>query len=579
MESYNNKSTASQSHKLIKPYCFFSQLFSQNILQITAGVTARAESIFYKSMKKIFFLFFTFHFSLLPLIAQPVTQELARRYSLQSSYTQFQLSIGGTGTDVAHSIIQTTDGGYAVAGYTWSFGGGSNAYIVKIDASGMLQWTRTFRSTGLGDDISSIFQTIDGGYIAAGSSIFKLDKNGTLQWCENISGWGNSIIQTSDGGYAVAGNTYSFGAGQSDMFIVKLNSSGTFQWARTVGGTNNDYGYSIIQTSDGRFVVTGSAWSFGPPHNDILIVQFNSIGILQWAKIMSGDSPNSLIQTMDGGYALAGAILFNAKHVFYIIKLDGSATLQWGTRVELRDANIASSIIQTDDGGYAVAGYTQHVEGYPDWYIVKLDPAGILEWSRVLTGGTEAGNKAFSIIQTMDGGYVVGGFKDSFEPAGDMYIVKYDSIWNTCGSNDSFVTSSSGTGGTITTVTPTVTSPTGFITPRSPVVGSGGTATTLCVTGIKPISNEIPVSFKLFQNYPNPFNSNSKIKYQISKTGDVKLEIFDVLGHEITTLVNETLKPGIYEAEWDGENYPSGVYFYRLEAGSFIETKKMVLLK
>jgi hypothetical protein len=193
------------------------------------------------------------------IFAQPVTQEWIRRYPSQNSqYTQFQISIGGTGTDVAHSIIQTADGGYALAGYTWSFGGGSNAYIAKLDASCMLQWTRTLGGTGW-DDISSIVQTTDGGYIAAGSSIFKLDANGTLQWCEDISGGSNSIIQTLDGGYAIAGNTNIFGAGQYDMFIVKLNSSGALQWARTVGGTGWEYAYSIIQTLDGGYAAVGSA--------------------------------------------------------------------------------------------------------------------------------------------------------------------------------------------------------------------------------------------------------------------------------------------------------------------------------
>jgi hypothetical protein len=458
----------------------------------------------------------------------------------------------------------------------------------------MLQWTRTLGGTGW-DDIGSIVQTNDGGYIAAGSSIFKLDANGTLQWCENISGGANCIIQTSDGGYAVAGYTDSFGAGQADMFIVKLDSSGTLQWARTVGGTNADYGNSIIQTLDGGYVVIGSTWSFGPPHNDFLIVKFNNTGTLQWSKIMSGDSPSSLIQTADGGYALAGEILFNANHVFYIVKLDWNAALEWSRRVELRDINIPTAMVQTADGGYAVAGYTSFIEAPSDWLIVKLDTNGTLEWSRVIGGGTsQASDIALSIIQTMDGGYAVAGVKDSFNPSGDMYIVKYDSSWNTCGNNDSFVTSQSGTLGTMSPLTPTVTSPTGFITTRTPVVGSGGTATMICVTGIQPISNKIPVSFKLYQNYPNPFNPITKIKFDIPATplsppfgkggkttsgGFVKLTIYDLLGREVAVLVNEELKPGTYEVEFDGSNYASGIYFYTLQTEGFSETKKMVLIK
>jgi len=99
------------------------------------------------------------------------------------------------------------------------------------------------------------------------------------------------------------------------------------------------------------------------------------------------------------------------------------------------------------------------------------------------------------------------------------------------------------------------------------------------LTWIQPISNQVPSEFKLFQNYPNPFNPSSKIKFQISKFGEVQLKIYDVLGREVSTLVNGSLKPGTYVAEWDGSSSASGVYYYRLSTGSFSEVKKMVLLK
>jgi photosystem II stability/assembly factor-like uncharacterized protein len=102
--------------------------------------------------------------------------------------------------------------------------------------------------------------------------------------------------------------------------------------------------------------------------------------------------------------------------------------------------------------------------------------------------------------------------------------------------------------------------------------------------GIKPISNSVPSKFILFQNYPNPFNPTTKIKFDIASVGqrhafDVQLVIYDLLGREVATLINKQLKPGTYKVEWDGTNYPSGVYFYKLNAGEFIETKKMVLIK
>ena len=113
-------------------------------------------------------------------------------------------------------------------------------------------------------------------------------------------------------------------------------------------------------------------------------------------------------------------------------------------------------------------------------------------------------------------------------------------------------------------------------------IGDNGTilkTTNGGVVGFEPVNNETPIQFSLNQNYPNPFNPVTKISFNLPKSVDVKLTVFDVLGSEVTVLVNEKLNTGAYEVEWDGSNYPSGVYFYRITAGEFTETKKMILVK
>jgi hypothetical protein len=140
---------------------------------------------------------------------------------------------------------------------------------------------------------------------------------------------------------------------------------------------------------------------------------------------------------------------------------------------------------------------------------------------------------------------------------------------------------------------PTVTSPTPTVITPASTISSGGTLTLICTfTGIKPISKEIPNSYKLFQNYPNPFNPSTNIKFDIAplfnqgrvapaSAGDgvVTLKIYDILGREVTTLVNQQLQPGTYNIEWNASDYPSGIYFYKLETGNFVDAKKMVLVK
>ncbi len=417
------------------------------------------------------------------------------------SQTQFQRAIGGTDDDYANSIIQTTDGGYAVAGTTRSFGAGNDDfYIVKFDGSGTLQWSRTVGGTNVDE--------------------------------------ARSIIQTTDGGYAVAGFANFFGGGLVDFYIVKLAGSGTLQWSKTVGGTNWDYGYSIIQTTDGGYAVAG----------------FTSSSIT---------GPTDM----------------------YIVKLDAGGNLQWTRTVGGTNFDEAYSIIQTTDGGYAVAGLSRSFGGM---YIVKLDAGGALQWSRTVGGGVD---QAYSIIRTTDGGYAVAGTTGSFGAGGyDMYIVKFDASWNTCGNTNS-PSSTVGTGGTLGSPTPIISQIDPTVTTPTPPTNIGGTVTTLCFVGIQPNSNEIPASFALHQNYPNPFNPNTKIKFDVPQFPLIKgggaerrglfvsLKIYDLLGSEVAALLNEQLTPGTYEAEWNASNYPSGIYFYTLTASGYSRTKRMILVK
>jgi hypothetical protein len=143
-----------------------------------------------------------------------------------------------------------------------------------------------------------------------------------------------SIIQSSDGGYAVAGETSSFGAGGFDIYVVKLDSEGNVQWAKTIGGSSNDAALSIIQSSDGGYVVAGFTLSFGAGGFDIYVVKLDSEGNVQWAKTIGGSFYNlawSIIQSSDGGYAVAGETLSFGAGDFdyydldlYVVKMDAN---------------------------------------------------------------------------------------------------------------------------------------------------------------------------------------------------------------------------------------------------------------
>jgi len=361
----------------------------------------------------------------------------------------WQKTFGGERDDEANSIQQTADGGYIVAGWTNSFGSGwEDVYILKLNSKGEIEWQKTF-GEWYEDVANSIQQTTDGGYIVAGWTnsfgsgekdvyILKLNSKGEVQW-QKVFGGGdydvaNSIQQTKDGGYIVAGWTESFGSGWEDVYILKLNSKGEVQWQKVFGGGDYDEANSIQQTTDGGYIVAGWTESFGfGYYTDIYILKLNSKGEVEWQKTFGGeydDGAKSIKQTTDGGYIVAGwtKSFGSGEGDVYILKLDSKGEVEWQKTFGGKYDDEANSIQQTTDGGYVVAGWTKSFGSawWEDVYILKLNSKGDLEWQKTFGGGDD--DVATSIQQTMDGGYIVAGWTKSFGSGGeDAYILKLDS--------------------------------------------------------------------------------------------------------------------------------------------------------
>jgi len=238
------------------------------------------------------------------------------------SSTSFAKTYRGTDNKWASSVQQTSDGGYIVAGHKYSLGA-YDIFLIKTDANGNVQWAKTYGGTSY-EEATSVQQTSDGGYIVAGWTgsfgaggsdffLIKTDANGNIIWAKTYGGTNNdsasSVQQTSDGGYILAGYTTSFGAGLSDVFLIKTDANGNVQWAKTYGGTNNDWAYSVQQTSEGGYIVAGTTRSFGVGSYNIFFIKTDANGNIIWAKTYGGtggDEAYSVQQTSDGGYILAG---------------------------------------------------------------------------------------------------------------------------------------------------------------------------------------------------------------------------------------------------------------------------------
>jgi hypothetical protein len=303
----------------------------------------------------------------------------------------WEKSYGGTGADGGLSAIQTSDGGYAITGWTNSFGfsdPNSAIYIIKTDSNGNMQWNKTY-----------------GGHWDAGCS----------------------IVQTYEGGYAIGGFTHT-APHKSEAYLIKIDSSGNLQWNQTFGDSGTEAAYSIIQTSDHGFALVGSA------SNHAFLVKADSNGNMQWNQSYSGLGSavgNAVVQTTDGGYALTGLTYATdqSNSSFFLIKTNSVGNVQWSQNFGGGGYYCAYSLAQTSDSGYAIAGvFNTEVNGANDTtYLVKTDSGGNLQWSKAYAG---TGNyDGLYIIQAADGGFVVTGYANS--PGNQRaYLIKTDSFGN-----------------------------------------------------------------------------------------------------------------------------------------------------
>ncbi|HOP95119.1 MAG TPA: Ig-like domain-containing protein [Dictyoglomaceae bacterium] len=372
-------------------------------------------------------------------------------YVNNSEAITWQKTYGGSNYDEVYSIQKTNDGGYIAAGTTNSFRAGStDVYVLKLDENGNVLWQKTFG--GINDDWAySVQQTTDGGYIVAGYTVsiengyddvyvLKLDSDGKLLWEKTYGGtysdWAYSIQQTNDGGYIVAGWTYPYGSGNIDAYILKLDSDGELEWYKSYGGSDNDWASSIQQTTDGGYIVAGWTGSSGAGCYDVYVLKLDENGELEWQKTFGGSSDDyaySIQQVSDGGYIVAGytASFGTGYDDVYVLKLNTNGDLLWQKTFGESGYDRASSIQQTIEGGYIVAGYTDSFgAGYTDVYILKLDANGNLVWQKIY-GGSDY-DYVYSIQQTNDGGYIAAGLTASFG-AGyyDAYVLKLDASGNT----------------------------------------------------------------------------------------------------------------------------------------------------
>ncbi len=356
---------------------------------------------------------------------------------------EWSRTFGGHYGDGAWSLQETDDGGYILAGYTSSRGEGSDLWLVKTDAAGNEIWDRTFG--GSGEDVgTSVAATRDGGYVVTGSTksygmgeerlwLLKTDSNGSLQWDKTFGGFvsssgdgGWSVWETKDGGYIVTGYTKSSGAGGKDLWLIKTDSDGNWVWDKTYGGPKDDVGMSVIRSGDG-YVVAGRTASFGSGEDDIWLLRVGSDGRELWNTTFGDKLDDAAFQVvaLRDGYAIVGRTDSESGKRALLIKTDLFGRKLWERFYE--EGSTGISIQQTSDGGFIIGGHIDPKGSGRDALLIKTDPGGDEAWALRLGGPSD--DTGTAVVESKDGGCVLAGITSSSGAgAEDAWLVKLRAI-------------------------------------------------------------------------------------------------------------------------------------------------------
>ncbi len=306
----------------------------------------------------------------------------------------WEKTYGGPRSDTGTDLCTTQDGGYALIGYTRSFGaGGSDLYLIKIDNNGDEQWNRTFG--GSQDDYGlAIQQCADEGFIIAGATLsygsreawlIKTDATGTMQWQKRFcsdnppGGYFMTVVRTAEEEYVAAGRNYI--GDTSQIIVVKTNEDGTVLWEKLLGDSNTkEAALGMAATSDGGYIITGQVEHQETEH-DILLMKINDNGDIIWTKTFNEtvffDTGLSVKVTNDGGFLIAGEVgtnlnnpvIFNA----ILIKTDLNGMKEWSTIYGKAGSEGFYEALQTQDAGYIAGGFTtSYGAGNQDAWLLKL---------------------------------------------------------------------------------------------------------------------------------------------------------------------------------------------------------------
>lgn len=307
-------------------------------------------------------------------------------------------TVGGTAADWNYDLLKNFAGRYVLYGKTASYGVADNdTYLIELNASAA---------------------SIKTGWVVG----------------DSLRDEGQAITEAKDtSGYVGVGYTNSYGAGNYDVYVIKYRYNGTIAWTKVIGGNLLDKGYDIQTVSDGGYIITGETKSFGAGGSDVYLIKLNAAGNILWTSTYgtNGDDIGySVKQTLDGGYIITGYTEIGDTIPFgknvYLIKTDPSGNKIWSYAYGGNNNEEGHSVIQLTDSSYAICGFTNsYGNGNDDDYLLKVTANGTLTWAH--TYGADSIDRCFCLLKANDNGYLLTGQTYSFGAGkSDVYLVKTD---------------------------------------------------------------------------------------------------------------------------------------------------------